>query len=221
MRFLGVAAVMAVLGGPVSAATLFAEDFDALADGTTATADWTTSAPGLLSGDSFEVSAGRFEANDTNDFATWTTREIDIAGFVNLVLGIDFEEVGDHEGASCRCGVDQDAINVGVSIDNGAFEFFENINGLGDDDRGFGITGDIAEGVGATDADFGTTTLNEAVGTGSTLRLQIAIRNTAGAETIFFDNVTLQGEASVIPLPPAGLLLVGALGALALRRRGA
>lgn len=204
-----------------TAATLYLEDFtgqdgDGLVGNSgsfTSSNGWTATATGVNGGDRFSVLDGAFSGNDTNEEAVWLSPLIDVAGFTSLSLMIDFFETGDLEGPGCNCGVNIDYLNLAVLLDGVSIPFL-NIGGFGDST--FSLTGDSPD-----DEDFGSTTFVSGLADAASVQISIAMRNSAGSETIGFDNISLTGEAiAAVPLPAGGpLLLAGLAGVAALRRR--
>lgn len=182
--------VTCLLFQSITAQVIWSEDFNSLADGTTTGpgSSWTSSCPGCLSGDYFEVRSGIFEARDVNAFTTWQTESIDISGCINIDFSLTAAETGDHEGPGCGCGINIDYFDVSYSINGGAFTVIEDWNG--DGEPGHTLTGDSQNGVN-TDADWGSTTITQSGLSGSTLVIRVQLRNTAASEVMRIDNVTV------------------------------
>jgi hypothetical protein len=176
---------------------IWSENFDSYANGTTtgAGSSWTSSCGGCLSGDYFEVRSGLFSGGDVNAFSTWQSESIDISGYTSVLFSLDAIEVGDHEGPGCGCGVNIDYIDVYYSINGGPFIVIEDWNG--DGEPGHTLTGDSQNGS-FTDADWGTTTVSQGGLSGTSLVLQVQMRNTSGSEVLSIDNVIVLEE---VPLP--------------------
>jgi hypothetical protein len=177
-----------------SAQIIWQENFDIYADGTTTgTANrWTSVCSACVTGDFFEVRNGAFSGQDVNDFATWESESINIAGFSNVSFSLDAIEVGDHEGPGCNCGINIDYFDVSYSINGGAFVIIENWNG--DGGAGHTLTGDSQNGA-LLDNDWDTTTIIQNGLAGNSLVIRVVMRNTAGSETLTLDNIVVSNTA--------------------------
>jgi hypothetical protein len=177
---------------------IWQENFDIYPDGTTTgTANsWTSVCSACLAGDFFEVRSGAFSGQDVNDFSTWESESINIAGFSNVSFSLDAIETGDHEGPGCNCGINIDYFDVSYSINGGAFILLENWNG--DGSVGHTLTGDSQNGT-LEDADWGNTTVTQDGLVGNSLVLRVVIRNTAGTETLTLDNIIVR-DISFLPV---------------------
>lgn len=171
-------------------AQIWTENFNSYPDGTTTGTgnSWTSACGACASGDFFEVRSGAFEANDVNDFSTWESESISIAGCGNVMFQLDAIEDGDHEGPGCACNINIDYFDVSYSIDGGAFTIIQNWNG--DGEVGHTLTGDSQNGV-MTDADWGSTTVIQSGLVGNTLQLRVVMRNTSGTERLILDNIVV------------------------------
>ncbi len=177
---------------------IWQENFDTYADGTTTgTANsWTSVCGACATGDFFEVRSGAFSGQDVNDFSTWESESINIAGFSNVSFSLDAIEVGDHEGPACNCGINIDYFDVSYSINGGAFITVENWNG--DGSAGHTLTGDSQNGT-LDDDDWGNTTITQNGLVGNSLVLRVVVRNTAGTETLTLDNVVVS-DVALLPV---------------------
>jgi len=180
-----------------SAQIIWQENFNTYADGTTTgtAGSWTSVCGACTTGDFFEVRSGAFLGQDVNDFSTWESQAINIAGFSNVSFSLDAIETGDHEGPGCGCGLNIDYFDVSYSIDGNPFIIIENWNG--DGSIGHTLTGDSQNGA-FTDADWGSTTVTQNGLSGNTLVIRVVMRNTAGSETLTLDNVVVN---STVLLP--------------------
>jgi hypothetical protein len=177
---------------------IWQENFDTYADGTTTgTANsWTSVCGACAAGDFFEVRNGAFSGQDVNDFSTWESQSINIAGFSNVSFSLDAIEVGDHEGPACNCGINIDYFDVSYSINGGAFILVENWNN--DGSAGHTLTGDSQNGA-FTDNDWDNTTITQDGLVGNSLVLRVVVRNTAGSETLTLDNIVVS-NAALLPV---------------------
>lgn len=177
---------------------IWQENFNTYADGTTmgTAGAWTSVCGACAAGDFFEVRSGAFSGQDVNDFSTWESESINIAGFSNVSFSLDAIETGDHEGPGCNCGVNIDYFDVSYSINGGAFIMIENWNG--DGEPGHTLTGDSQNGS-FTDNDWGNTTIIQNGLVGNSLVIRVVIRNTSGTETLNLDNV-LVSNATLLPV---------------------
>lgn len=155
---------------------------------------WTQNFTDCDGGGSAMVTGGRFEVNDMEgtpccptgpttgggNFNEWTTNPIEIDGYCNVGISVQYGSVGTFE---CSPGGPYNGVCTGDPfIDNGhdqiVFEY--SING-GPWIQFFYLCG------GGT----GTATINGL--TGNTIQIRILPANKSGAETYWFDNVTVQG----------------------------
>jgi len=196
MRFTLIFGSLILLSLASNAQTVYSEDFNGYADGTTVGtgSSWTSSCPACVSGDYFEVRSGVFEGNDVNAFATWESQSIDISSCAITEFSLDALEVGDHEGPGCACGINIDYFDVSYSVDGGAFTIIEDWNG--DGEPGHTLTGDTQNGS-LTDADWISTTITQGGISGSTLVIRVELRNTSGTEIMQLDNVIVSCTSSL------------------------
>lgn len=156
-----------------SAVTLWSENFDAYADGTTngPGGKWTAdvSQCDIDSNDYFCVSSGRMEGLDLDGEAVWTSEIIAIAGHTNVTATVDLSDgPGGLE--------DDDYIRVSYQVDNQPETFFE-ING-------------------STNNDFGSITAYQGGLSGNELIVRVRLNNDANSEVLRFDNVLVTGVPS-------------------------
>jgi hypothetical protein len=175
---------------------IWQENFDTYPDGTTTgTANrWTSVCSACVTGDFFEVRNSAFSGQDVNDFSTWESESINIAGFSNVSFSLDAIEVGDHEGPGCNCSINIDYFDVSYSINGGAFVIIENWNG--DGGAGHTLTGDSQNGT-FLDNDWSNTTIIQDGLVGNSLVIRVVMRNTAGSETLTLDNVLVSNTATL------------------------
>ncbi len=171
-----------------------AQNNDGLAN-LTATTDW------------FQVRNNRFEAQDVDGPAIWTSPVIDISGFSDVNFSFDFTEVGDFEETGGNGALD--FVDVEFIID-GTTTVIGNQNGFAGDPNFEQHT---------LLGDFTNQTISQTGLSGNNLQLVVTIQNWAGAELTTFDNVLVE-EVPWEFNPSLGLLIVGiAFGSNHLRRK--
>lgn len=177
--------------------TIWSEDFN-YADGTTSgpAGIWTAfpcSACGA-SGDHFEVRNNLLEGRDVNDWVTFETEVINIAG-CDTRFSLTASETGDHDSPTSATGINIDYLDIYYSIDGGPFVVIENWNNDGEALHTF--TGDSQNGV-ADDDDWQSTTVSQLGLTGNTLQLRIMMRNTSADERLQIDDILV--ECRLLPV---------------------
>lgn len=227
-KTIAMAAAFALTAVSASAVTLYSEDFEGQnskgADrfGTDLTGvDWGLELGNAQLGRSgryFKVSNGEFRARELFGEATWLSPIIDVSGYKDLVLTIDFRQYGNIE--------INDYVDVAISM-NGRVTGYNvlDINGYGVGP--FHISGSlnphglVGDHDGPSPTDFGETQLVEAISEpGDQFGLWIKFRNNDDGEVFAMDNITLTGTpVSAVPLPATGLLLIGGLAAAVATRR--
>ncbi|MDO6595490.1 T9SS type A sorting domain-containing protein [Oceanihabitans sp. 2_MG-2023] len=126
-----------------------------------------------------KVSNGQFEFRDVDGEVALNFTTIDITNLANVYFTIDVLGQGNFETA--------DYVDVYYAIDGGAFTRIPNWNNLGDPIHT--IIGEISPGV-----EFTSTTINQNIGTGSSLTIKVTAMNNAGTEYLRLDNVNIYGE---------------------------
>ncbi len=211
--------LLVVSAQPAKAFTIFMEDFNDPADQGQGAIGVSTSAPPTIdtSGvdftvnvdnasltaptDFFQVQNNRFEAQDTDGEAIFTSPIIDISNFTDVSFSIDFTEFGDLE----ETGIGLDFVNVEFIID-GTTTLIPNQNGFpGSPNTLLGnFTDDLATG--ATPV----STISQTGLAGNNLQIAIGIQNLAGAELTVFDNILVEGTEIPFEFSPGlGLLILG------------
>ena len=172
-KLLTVCLLTTSLCGAVFAETIWSEDFDSYADGTTngTAGKWSVDISGcdpFGTGDHFEVRNNRMQGRDLDGEAVWTSESISISGEDSISISADCSdnatglEVSDH-------------IQFYYKLDDGSETLFE-------------TNGDNFD-------DFGNVTAIQTGLTGSTLQLVVRVENGADAEIISFDNVVVSSGA--------------------------
>ena len=214
--------------GSASAATLYQEDFTGqtnmgLGDGSIAvTAPWSldagastfatddfakvTSLSGTVTGNdggspySFSYALDdAFVVHDNDAFSNplvWTSPTISIAGFVNISLSFDWWAITTNNDAKFEVNGPgaNDLFRVGWSVDGGTATTMTLL----------------------TSAIPTFASENFVLPMGNDLEIYFYAANDASDEFLALDNIQVTGQ---IPVPATGLLLLGGLGALALRAR--
>jgi hypothetical protein len=156
--------------GTASAASIWEENFNNYADGTTSgsAAKWTVdiSACTFDGDDHFEVRNGQMQGNDLDGEAVWTSEEISISGEGPVSVSVELSD--NSSGLESA-----DTIQVYYKLDGGSETLFET-NGNNNDD-------------------FGDITASQTGLTGSSLQLIIRVANNANTEIISFDNIVVSG----------------------------
>ncbi len=210
--------------------TLFSEAFDEVAGATSGTSAeglaWTSSCPGCLTGDVFEVVAsGGFQGNDTNGPATFSATGIDATGCYLVTYSFDYnateydggDGVGEAECASdcgtCS-GLPADATSgdcntcwdyLYAELDLGANADAVMLLGVDCSVPATGNTTSAPSCASPYDANGDLIPGNDP----TNLTLNIVMSNWAAAEQITFDNITVlcytEAEATTAGLTaPAG-----------------
>jgi gliding motility-associated-like protein len=115
---------------------------------------------------------------------TWVTNEIDIDGYCNVGISIEYGSIGTFE---CSAGGPHLGCTGDVAIDNGhdqiIFEY--SINGGGWTQFGYICGG-------------GNGTATVGMLSGNTIRVRVTLSNKSTAETYWFDNVTVSGTLPTV-----------------------
>ena len=152
----------------------------------TATTDW------------FQVRNNRFEAQDVDGPAIWSSPVIDISSFSDVSFSLDFSEVGDFEETGGNGALD--FVDVEYIVD-GASVTLPNQNGFAGDPNFEQHT---------LLGDFTNQAISQTGLSGNNLQLVVTIQNWAGNELTTFDNVLVEEVPWEIS-PNLGLFLVGSL----------
>ena len=129
---------------------------------------------GALTADTdwFRVENGAMQARDVDGEVVWLSESIDITDAGDVTINAVLSESGDFESA--------DYIDVFYSLDGGAFEL---------------IT--LSEGATNTvQDDFDSATVNQTIGSGSTLVLKVAMANNASSEYLNLDSISVSGDGA-------------------------
>ncbi|WP_022836836.1 lamin tail domain-containing protein [Salisaeta longa] len=173
---------------------IYAEDFEPYATGTTSPGNgkWTLETSTADTGFIFEVANDgtdqALRANDIDDgdgttsVVTWTSESIDISAYAGVDVALTLSETGDHEGT--------DFADVQYSTDGGTtYTTITNWNGLGSSTHT--LVGNLPN-----DQDWGSATVTTAGLSGTTLRLRVRLKNNAGSEDLFLDDIAVTGGSS-------------------------
>ncbi|MCC7465923.1 MAG: hypothetical protein IT261_06630, partial [Saprospiraceae bacterium] len=119
---------------------------------------------------------------------SWVTNDIDIDGYCNVSLSVDYGSIGTLE---CSAGGPHFGCTGDAAIDNGhdqiVFEY--SINGGGWVQFGYVCGG-------------GNGTASIGMLSGNTVRIRVTLSNKAVAETYWFDNVTVSGILPTVDPEP-------------------
>ena len=122
--------------------------------------------------DWFRVESGAMQARDTDGEVVWLSESIDISGAGDITINAVLSQSGNFEST--------DYIDVFYSLDGGAFELIT---------LSEGATNTVQE-------DFGSATLTETIGSGSTLELKVAMANNSGTEYLNLDSISVSGNGT-------------------------
>ncbi|MCV6592978.1 MAG: VPLPA-CTERM sorting domain-containing protein [Silicimonas sp.] len=225
-KILTTAGALALCAATANAATLYSETFtDQEGQGIfrfgadTSLVDWRVERGNInltTTKGYFKVKDGAFTAKYLGGKAVWHSPVVDVTGYTDLKLSVDFGQKGDIEA--------NDYVDVSISMNGGVTGY----NVL--DVNGFGINGVLERHalIGnhnwPSREDFGATTLVEEITEpGSLFALTVKFKNNERGEIFTMDNITLTGTkigaVAPVPLPASGLLLVGGLAGLVAARR--
>ena len=151
----------------LSQITIYTQDFEAYADGTTTSSAWTTSIPGAT--DFFAVynNSGDKEwwGDDTDGAATWLSESIDVSAYTNLSLAIFLGESDNQES--------DDYIRVSYVLDGTTVQLVQFNN------------------------DFGTSSQSGlTIPDGSSLQIEVVMDNDDNNESHYFDDIVVTGVCS-------------------------
>ncbi|MEO0837157.1 MAG: hypothetical protein AAFY16_14595, partial [Cyanobacteria bacterium J06642_3] len=152
----------------------------------TATTDW------------FQVRNNRFEAQDVDGVAIWTSPVIDISSFSDVSFSLDFSEFGVFEETGGNGALD--FVDVEFIID-GTTTVIANQNGF---------AGDTNFEQHTLLGDFDSQTISQTGLAGNNLQLVVNIQNWAGNELTVFDNVLVEAVPWEFS-PNLGLLILGGI----------
>jgi len=175
-KILSACLLACALSGAANAATIWQEDFNSYADGTTngPAGKWIvdTSACTLDGDDHFDVQSQRMEGNDLDEEAVWMSELIPITNLVNVSIFIDiFDDAGGLE--------DSDYIRLYYKLDGGQ----ETLLGTN----------------GSNTNDFPPLTASQTNLTGNTLEVVVRMKNNATTEFISFDNIKITDASNTAP----------------------
>jgi len=151
----------------LSQITIYTQDFEAYADGTTTSSAWTTSIPGAT--DFFAVynNSGDKEwwGDDTDGAATWLSESIDVSAYTNLSLAIFLGESDNQDS--------DDYIRVSYVLDGTTVQLVQFNN------------------------DFGTSSQSGlTIPDGSSLQIEVVMDNDDNNESHYFDDIVVTGVCS-------------------------
>ncbi|MBK6267345.1 PKD domain-containing protein, partial [Marivirga sp. S37H4] len=161
-----------VTDGNSGSGTVWLEDFNDLADGTTSdngSTSWSIDDSGINTG-YMEVRSQRFVAHGSGidselGRGVWTSEVIDISTFTDVVLSVDIEGEGSLDSG-------EDYIRIYYKLDGGSETLF--------------IDGD-------KDGSFTSATVSSHMLNGSTVQLVIRTKSTGDSEFYYYDNITVKG----------------------------
>ncbi len=148
-----------------------------------------TNANTLNNNDWFRVENKLFEGRDLDGDGIWESEEINVSDYENISFNLDAIEDGDIDGHEANNPNNTDYFDVYYSIDNAPFTLLPSWNGT------YGDANHTLIGNYPDDNDWVSINLSQAIPDGSSsLKIQIKMRNSSGAERISLDNVTVEGE---------------------------
>ena len=169
--------VLVLTGAASATAQIYSEDFT-YGDGTTDPGDdsWSidVSDANLADAGWFEVRNNRFEGNDLDGDAIWETEAIDITGAPSVRFSLNALETGFQESG--------DFFDVRYVLD-GDTTLIENYNGLGSTEH-------------TLSGNWSNAAVIQGGLTGSSLVVQVIMRNSAQNETFAFDDFLVELEPS-------------------------
>ena len=157
--------------------------------------------------DFFIVQNNRFEAQDTDGEAIFTSPVIDISNFTDVSFSIDFTEDGVLE----ETGSFLDFVDVGFIIDGGTITLIPNQNGFPNSSNT--LLGDFTDEQ-SNDPDnipiTPVSTISQTGLAGNDLQIVIGIQNFAADELTVFDNILVEGTEIPFEFSPGlGFLILG------------
>lgn len=139
----------------------------------------------VATSDWFRIENQGLEGRDLNGEAIWESEEIDITNKINVSFRLDATERDDLEGSGSALNIDY--LDVYYSVDNGSFNHIPNWHNHGDANHT--LLGDHPD-----DEDWIATTVQQSIGAGSSLKIRVIMKNSAGAEYIRLDNIIVSSE---------------------------